>query len=1226
MKLVGTVTILVAASWFAALGCGSDILDTGSHGGGADGGRDVPADLAPGPDVPDDAGAPECERAEDCGVAAGPCAAWECQGSPGRCVAVDRPDGAACADEDDCTLDTTCTGGVCGGGTRLTCDDGNPCTIDLCSAAGACKNTPDDGASCDDGDACTVGDVCAAGVCQPGAPADCDDDNVCTDDACDPVRGCTYANNTGPCDDADPCTLGDVCASGGCTGTPDPCDDPDPCTIDSCDPLDGCQHAPDPACTLCTTAADCDDGIDCTVGTCGEDGVCHQDGAACPCRPGDDSACRDDNPCTQDVCTPAYACRHDPLPDGTACSDGEDCTAGDVCASGACEPGPWTCPEVDCDNRLDDDRDGLTDCDDPDCVTARVCGEVSCTNEIDDDADGATDCADSECAEALECLQQCTETGPAVCGQLVSGSTLPAEDDVTFYPDCSPARRDGGEYVFGLTLPVTTTLEARFLDEPPGGGLSLQVLAERCESAACVAEGDTAVQHTLLAGVTYYVVVDGPAAAGGNFTVVFDCGDAEFLCGDGYDNDFDGLADCDDPDCAADPLCDHELNCGDGVDDDEDGLTDCVDPDCEDDPACRPLTEDCDNGVDDDGDAFVDCFDFGDCGEDPACAVPCAAPLVSGCDRIVSGTTVGGTNTITWYPFCSPSPFAGAEVVYAVTPPANVQMRARFLGTPPSGLDLFLLGPDTCGAYDCLSRGDTQVSRELAAGRTYFVMVDGPVGAGAAFQLAIECGLSELYCADRVDNDGDGATDCADDDCAQAINCIESECADGLDDEGDGLVDCLDPDCWGSAACACIPTDTLVCDVTRSESTAGATNQMSRYTCEPLALFSGRERVFTYTADRTGTVRAVLQPGTGAPLDLLLLEGGCAPQNCSAWGDGAIAFDVVEGQSYHVVVDATEGFSGAFQLTLDCGGVPELDCADGVDDDGDGFIDCADPDCDGAAACQSFCAAGGVPLGCGQSVSLSNLTRPNVLSNYACEVWPETGGEVVFRLTPAIDDQITATLTMGPGIHDLDLLLLETDCDPDACLAAAADTLVTTVYGGNLYYLVVDGYLPADAGDFTLRLDCLRQDDVETDCASGADEDGDGLVDCSDPDCWWSPLCSGTTCFAGDFVGCGENLAGTTVGAPNDLVTYDGCAGELFMGGEAIYRFVAPETADVTVTLSSVVGLLQLQVLDGACGSDRCVGSSPTSVTFPAIAGRSYYFVVDALAGDGSFDLGVTCP
>ncbi len=50
------------------------------------------------------------------------------------------------------------------------------------------------------------------------------------------------------------------------------------------------------------------------------------------------------------------------------------------------------------------------------------------------------------------------------------------------------------------------------------------------------------------------------------------------VCGDNYDNDFDNLIDCKDPDCFDSLLCPKIIEvCDNGVDDDTDGLTDCND-------------------------------------------------------------------------------------------------------------------------------------------------------------------------------------------------------------------------------------------------------------------------------------------------------------------------------------------------------------------------------------------------------------------------------------------------------------------------------------------------------------------------------------------------------------------------------------------------------------------------------------------------------------------------
>ncbi len=59
-----------------------------------------------------------------------------------------------------------------------------------------------------------------------------------------------------------------------------------------------------------------------------------------------------------------------------------------------------------CDNQKDDDKDGLTDCDDSDCATAENCQtpvEV-CDNGTDDDGDGDVDCDDADCTDDAACV------------------------------------------------------------------------------------------------------------------------------------------------------------------------------------------------------------------------------------------------------------------------------------------------------------------------------------------------------------------------------------------------------------------------------------------------------------------------------------------------------------------------------------------------------------------------------------------------------------------------------------------------------------------------------------------------------------------------------------------------------------------------------------------------------------------------------------------------------
>ncbi len=63
--------------------------------------------------------------------------------------------------------------------------------------------------------------------------------------------------------------------------------------------------------------------------------------------------------------------------------------------------------ESNCSNGIDDDGDGLIDCEDPDCYTSNSCTVEICDNGIDDDLDGWIDCSDSECFALKVCYEIC---------------------------------------------------------------------------------------------------------------------------------------------------------------------------------------------------------------------------------------------------------------------------------------------------------------------------------------------------------------------------------------------------------------------------------------------------------------------------------------------------------------------------------------------------------------------------------------------------------------------------------------------------------------------------------------------------------------------------------------------------------------------------------------------------------------------------------------------------
>jgi hypothetical protein len=60
-----------------------------------------------------------------------------------------------------------------------------------------------------------------------------------------------------------------------------------------------------------------------------------------------------------------------------------------------------------CDDMLDDDGDGLIDCDDPDCRGVPACTETICDDMLDDEGDGLIDCDDPDCEASTLCTPSC---------------------------------------------------------------------------------------------------------------------------------------------------------------------------------------------------------------------------------------------------------------------------------------------------------------------------------------------------------------------------------------------------------------------------------------------------------------------------------------------------------------------------------------------------------------------------------------------------------------------------------------------------------------------------------------------------------------------------------------------------------------------------------------------------------------------------------------------------
>ncbi|MFT7622811.1 MAG: hypothetical protein ACI9WU_001986, partial [Myxococcota bacterium] len=193
----------------------------------------------------------------------------------------------------------------------------------------------------------------------------------------------------------------------------------------------------------------------------------------------------------------------------------------------------------------------------------RISREVVCDDGIDDDGNGITDCLDPACSGHPSCGSSpnaCSErvAHDVSCGQLLLSSTRGAMAGLPAYGCAEERLLEGPELVYRFVTPVigqyrasVTAGELAVLTDGPTG----------CDPAECLSQGAEVVFPSA-PGNVIFLVVDGTEAV--DFQLAITCPDAisgETLCADGLDNDVDGANDCEDPDCVRAPECSGPTEC-----------------------------------------------------------------------------------------------------------------------------------------------------------------------------------------------------------------------------------------------------------------------------------------------------------------------------------------------------------------------------------------------------------------------------------------------------------------------------------------------------------------------------------------------------------------------------------------------------------------------------------------------------------------------------------------
>ncbi|MBN1585061.1 hypothetical protein JW899_01705 [Candidatus Uhrbacteria bacterium] len=488
-------------------------------------------------------------------------------------------------------------------------------------------------------------------------------------------------------------------------------------------------------------------------------------------------------------------------------------------------------------------------------------------------------------------------------------------------------------------------------------------------------------------------------------------------------------------------------------------------------------------------------------------------------------------------PFVSASAYANPNGTHFLPPESDITSgrngyERRSSAGCPGGCDVdFAMSVDYAGlsegAYDFSLYVFQLGASGSRSGLRFYVDGSAP-GNGDETESLLPIGDTGLTCADLsggnpVDNDLDYYPNCAD------IRCVgkqghpldagllceipETTCHDGFDNDGDGLADCLDPDCnlrcgrLNLSGTAC----TGYCQYGNEYGPPGILNGQDpcgdgfdndgdgRTDCRDNREFlDGTETVFRFLLD--------VQDSPGSRICWRHPEYGCPVGEvglCADDRDNDV--DTSFGDDEYDAIDST----GRDCLDYDCAGDPACpsvehraadgsdapgQCFDGIDNDLDHLIDCADPDC----------------------IGVENPSNPNVFCS-----------DREFDLGQGIN--LCADVTDNDADGPM-------DCDDSDCRRKFGHCQWCPDHEDYRFDACADG-LDNDTGEGAdcRDPDCLNRPgqlsgaaycratessgDPSRQCSDGLDNDADGLIDCRDPDCEGVTTAGGYVCQSGGETG-----------------------------------------------------------------------------------------------------------
>ena len=1016
------------------------------------------------------------------------------------------------------------------------------CEAARCEANHFCARVAvESGTPCDDGDACTGGEACLAGTCAGGNALHCDDGNPCTVEGCDPASGCTHSPVPGPCpDDGNPCTSDESCIAGTCSGA---------------------YHEDVPGC-VCTRDADCPVPASACLG------AMSCSGGRCALVPAGGVTCDTalTGPCMAAACDSSTgACVLSPT--DAPCDDGNPCTPADTCHDGTCvgDGAANTCPcASDEDCAAFDDQDacnGTLTCGGGLCVVdvATVIGcapepEGSCLRsrcqpatglcKLDPVADGVA-CTDGSACTLGDVCQAgvCVGSATALCGPPTDCGGVPCASACWSVPACDP------------DLGCQVGMADGGCDDGLGCTTGDVCLGGVCHQGALAADCDDGVACTLDSCVDPGGCVHQPddsACPGKGCTIdvcqpgtgcVHDVDPAKACCADDKN-------DCTTELCLSDCSC-FQFNNVLGCDD----LDACTAGDTCQGGVCRPGDKIC------------------PCNEDANCTPPgggvcdgvwhCIAnqcvletAAASGCDA------APGTCTKTW---CEPASGSCKQAPLPDGSPCSDGSACTVgegcqAGVCGGGLALECNDGNPCTNDSCAaSTGCKHAPNAAPCDDDDACTVNDTCKAGA-------CTSAKSVCACK-----------ADDDCAKPANLCN------------GHERCI------ANACQLDPSTVVAC---------GSPGPCLVATCVPQ---TGQCLIQKKADD------APCSDGDACTSGETCHAGSCLGGTLMACDDGSVCthdacdpkvgcvFEPAEGPCNDA--DPCTGDESCSQGT--CTALSSLCaevCGNGLDDDGNATIDCADPACAKEPGCDGCASAPWLPCGTAQ---LSGSVGPKSASDVGTTgCGPGPYAERIYRFTTTEGGPVTLQILDGADAFTLRVLTAGDGggCDLGSCVAAGP-LLTFTAAPGKVYHVVVEALSSSGGAAFTLAATCALP--CVPACAGGCGPDGCGGLcgaSCEDADPCTADACIGGECASVPLPGCCTDSSECAGGGACTVAT---CTGMKCVYGHkpgCCESAADCEDGNACTTNGCVLGKCVESPAPGCCTADAdCGGAGPCETSLCAL-------------------------